>query len=43
MQTKKSIKKINVKAIIAILVFSGFMATFNETILNVANVSSRWT
>lgn len=36
MQTKESIKKVNVKAIIAILVFSGFMSTFNETILNVA-------
>jgi DHA2 family lincomycin resistance protein-like MFS transporter len=36
MQTKESIKKINVKAIIGILVFSGFMSTFNETILNVA-------
>lgn len=29
-------KKINSKAIIAVLVFSAFIATFNETILNVA-------
>lgn len=36
MKTKKTITNINVKAIIAILVFSGFIATFNETILNVA-------
>jgi DHA2 family lincomycin resistance protein-like MFS transporter len=36
MQTKKTLTNVNVKAIIAILVFSGFMATFNETILNVA-------
>ena len=36
-KTEKSIKKdINVKVIIAILVFSGLVATFNETILNVA-------
>ena len=36
MKTKESIKNINVKAIIAVLVFSGLIATFNETILNVA-------
>jgi drug resistance transporter, EmrB/QacA subfamily len=36
MKTKKSITSLNVKAIIALLVFSGFIATFNETILNVA-------
>ena len=36
-KTEKSIRKdINVKVIIAILVFSGLVATFNETILNVA-------
>lgn len=36
-KTEKSIKKdINVKVVIAILVFSGLVATFNETILNVA-------
>jgi len=35
-KTKKSITGINVKAIIAVLVFSGFIAVFNETILNVA-------
>lgn len=36
MNTKKSMANINVKAIIAVLVFSGFIAVFNETILNVA-------
>ena len=35
-KTAKSTTEINVKAIIAILVFSGLIATFNETILNVA-------
>lgn len=35
-QTLKSKTKINTKAIIGILVFSAFIATFNETILNVA-------
>lgn len=35
-QTAKSTTKINTKAIIGILVFSAFIATFNETILNVA-------
>ncbi len=32
----KNTKKINSTAIISILVFSAFIATFNETILNVA-------
>ena len=32
----KSTTKINSKAIIAVLVFSAFLAVFNETILNVA-------
>ena len=32
----KSTKKINLKAIIGVLVFSAFLAVFNETILNVA-------
>lgn len=39
MQTKKTAKittGVNTKAIIAVLVFSGLIATFNETILNVA-------
>ncbi|MBU3178360.1 DHA2 family efflux MFS transporter permease subunit [Clostridium estertheticum] len=36
METKKSITNLNVKSIIAVLVFSGFISTFNETILNVA-------
>ncbi|MBE6072022.1 MAG: multidrug efflux MFS transporter [Clostridium butyricum] len=39
METKKTAKitaGVNVKAIIAVLVFSGFIAVFNETILNVA-------
>jgi DHA2 family lincomycin resistance protein-like MFS transporter len=35
-KTIKSITGINTKAIIAVLVFSGFIAVFNETILNVA-------
>jgi DHA2 family lincomycin resistance protein-like MFS transporter len=34
--TQKTKTKINAKAIIGILVFSAFLATFNETILNVA-------
>lgn len=33
---EKSTKKLNAKAIIAVLVISAFIATFNETILNVA-------
>ena len=39
MQTKKTAKTttgVNTKAIITVLVFSGLIATFNETILNVA-------
>ena len=32
----KNTKKINSTAIIAVLVFSAFIATFNETVLNVA-------
>lgn len=36
MKTKKSITSVNINAIVAVLVFSGFIATFNETILNVA-------
>jgi len=36
METKKSITNINAKAIVAVLVFSGFIAVFNETILNIA-------
>jgi DHA2 family lincomycin resistance protein-like MFS transporter len=36
MKTKETITSVNVKAIVAVLVFSGFIATFNETILNVA-------
>lgn len=32
----KTTKKINATAIIAVLVFSAFIATFNETVLNVA-------
>jgi len=36
METKKSITSVNVKVIIGILVFSAFIAVFNETILNVA-------
>ena len=35
-KTSKPITEINTKAIIAVLVFSGFIAVFNETILNVA-------
>ncbi|WP_026883419.1 DHA2 family efflux MFS transporter permease subunit [Clostridium akagii] len=35
-QTSKSTTLVNVKVIIAVLVFSGFIAVFNETILNVA-------
>jgi len=39
METKKTTKfttGVNVKAVIAVLVFSGFIAVFNETILNIA-------
>lgn len=36
MESKNTQKKINTNAIIAVLVFSGLIATFNETILNVA-------
>ena len=35
-KTKQSTTKINSKGIIAVLVFSAFLAVFNETILNVA-------
>lgn len=34
--TKENNKKINAKLVIAVLVFSAFIGTFNETILNVA-------
>ena len=33
---KQNNKEINTKLIIAVLVFSAFIGTFNETILNVA-------
>jgi len=36
MKTTKSTKEVNSKAIIGVLVFSAFLAIFNETILNVA-------
>jgi len=36
METTKSTKGFNSKAIIGVLVFSAFLAVFNETILNVA-------
>lgn len=38
-QTEKITKKINANAIIGVLIFSALIATFNETILNVALVN----
>lgn len=39
MEAKNSMTNINVKIIVTLLVFTGFISTFNETILNVALTS----